>query len=536
MMSADKVLYNGRIYTMDPLLPRAQAIALNGSRILALGSDEAIRPLLGPLGCAIDLKGRAVVPGFIDSHVHFVLFSLNLQRVDLTGAKTKGEALNRVGARAQTVPPGEWILGGGWDRNLWEDSDFPTRQDLDTVAPRHPVALDSKDVHTTWLNSLALQRAGITSETPDPSGGEIVRDTTGRPTGILREQAQHLLDEIKARPSASACRAAVREGIRHVHRVGVTGFHDCEDEQAFIIFQELAEAGELACRVLMHLAVDNLDAAIQVGLRSGFGNDRLRIGGLKMFVDGALGSRSAYMLEPFTGEPANRGIVVTDRATLEKLVCQASAAGISATVHAIGDAANRQALDALAVARSQAFDRRLRHRIEHAQLVNLADIPRFAELDLIASMQPQHATADIDLVERYWTGERVAGVYAWRKLLNAGARLTFGSDAPVEMLNPLLGIHAAVTRRRADGYPGPEGWRSEECLTVEEAVRGFTLGAAYASGEENLKGTLAPGKLADLVVLSQDIFTIPPMDIAETQVEATLFDGRFVYGDPASSE
>lgn len=531
-MLADTVMYNGRIYTVDPLTPQAQAIALRGPRIEALGSDEAILPLLRPSGCAVDLRGRAVVPGFIDSHVHFLLFSLGLQRVNLVGAGSKVEVLERVRARALTTPPGDWILGGGWDRNLWEDNAFPTRHDLDVVAPRQPVALSSKDVHTTWLNSLALQQAGITADTFDPPGGEIVRDASGIPTGILREQAQHLIDNVIARPSAAARRAAVREGIACAHQVGVTGFHDCEDEEAFITFQELAEAGELTCRVLMHLAADNLDAAIRVGLRTGFGNDRLRIGGLKVFVDGALGSRSAYMLEPFTGESDNCGILVTDHATLADMVCRASAAGISAAIHAIGDAANRLALDALQAARSQTIDQRLRHRIEHAQLLNLSDIPRFAELEVIASMQPQHATADIDLVERHWAGGRIAGAYAWRKLLNDGARLAFGSDAPVEALSPLLGIHAAVTRRRVDGYPGPQGWRSEECLTVAEALRGFTLDAAYASGEEALKGSLTPGKLADLVILSQDIFAIPPMDIAETRVEATIFNGQFVHGNP----
>jgi predicted amidohydrolase YtcJ len=282
------------------------------------------------------------------------------------------------------------------------------------------------------------------------------------------------------------------------------------------------------------LAVENLDAAIQLGLRTGFGNDRLRIGGLKIFVDGALGSRSASMLEPFTGDPKNRGIAITARPALGGLVSRASAAGIASTIHAIGDAANRQALDALEAARGQEPDRRLRHRIEHAQLLDATDISRFAQLDVIASMQPQHATADIDLAETYWSGERIAGAYAWRKLLNSGARLAFGSDCPVEVMDPLAGIHAAVTRRRADGYPGPDGWRPEESLTVEEAVRGFTIGAAYASGEENQKGSLTPGKLADLVVLSQDIFTAPPMEIFETRVEATVFDGQVVFGDLVS--
>ena len=533
-MRADIVLYNGHIYTMDPRQPKAQAVALRGSRIAALGTDEEVRPLLASSGSSVDLAGRTVLPGFIDSHVHFVLFALNLQRIDLTGAASKAEALERVKARAQATPPGDWILGGGWDRNLWEETVCPTKEDLDAVVPRHPVALDSKDVHTMWLNSLALQQAGITSETPDPPGGEIVRDAEGQPTGVLRETAQALFNQLKVRPSPSTYRAAVREGIWQAHRVGVTGFHDCEDETAFITFQELAEAGELECRVLVHLAVENLDAAIQLGLRTGFGNDRLRIGGLKIFVDGSLGSRSACMLEPFTSDPENWGILITDRPTLENLVCRASAAGIASTIHAIGDAANREALDVLEVARRQEFDRRLRHRIEHAQLVNVADISRFAQLDVIASMQPQHTTADIDLVETYWSGERIAGAYAWRKLLNTGARLTFGSDCPVEVMDPLAGIHAAITRRRADGYPGPDGWRSEECLTVEEAVRGFTIGAAYASGEENLKGSLTPGKLADLVVLSRDIFAVPPMEIVETRVEATIFDGQVVYGDVAS--
>jgi len=533
-MHADTVLYNGHIHTMDPSRPKAQAIALIDSRIAALGTDEEIRPLLVSSGSSVDLGGRTVLPGFIDSHVHFVLFALSLQRIDLTGAGSKAEALECVKARAQATPPTDWVLGGGWDRNLWEETDFPTREDLDAVVPRHPVALDSKDVHTMWLNSLALRQVGITSETPDPPGGEIVRDAEGQPTGVLRERAQALFSQVKVRPSPSICRAAVRAGIWRAHRVGVTGFHDCEDELAFITFQELAEAGELECRVLVHLAVENLDAAIQLGLRTGFGNDRLRSGGLKIFVDGALGSRSAYMLEPFTGDPENWGIAVTAQPTLRNLVSRASTAGIASTIHAIGDAANREALDALEEARGKEPDRRLRHRIEHAQLVDAADISRFAQLDVIASMQPQHATADIDLVETYWSGERVAGAYAWRKLLNSGARLTFGSDCPVEVMDPLAGIHAAVTRRRADGYPGPDGWRPEECLTVEEAVRGFTIGAAYASGEENLKGSLTPGKLADLVVLSQDIFTVPPMEIVETRVEATIFDGQVVYSDGVS--
>jgi predicted amidohydrolase YtcJ len=528
-MPADLVLYNAQIYTMDSQTPYAEAIAVAGRHILAVGSDQEMLDLQGPNGRVIDLMGRTVVPGFIDSHVHFALFSLSLQRANLTGTASKAEAIERVRARAETLPPDAWIEGGGWDRNLWSNPSFPDRQDLDAVSPRNPIALYSKDVHSTWANSLALSMAGISRDTPDPAGGEIVRDAEGNPTGILRETAQVLLYDVKLPPKSDAVRAALRAGLAHAASVGITGFHDCEDERVFIAFQKLEAAQELTCRVYMHLAASNLDAAIKTGLRTGFGNDRLRIGGLKLFADGALGSRSAYMLEPYTNDAANRGIQVTDGAALRDLIGRASHAGISAVVHAIGDAANREVLDAFEAVRQTEPAHRLRHRMEHVQILNEADIPRLAQLDVIASMQPQHATADIDLVEAYWSGERIRGAYAWRSLLRARTKMAFGSDCPVETMSPLSGIHAAVTRRRVNGYPGSAGWRPEECLTVMEAVQAYTTGAAYASGEEALKGSLTPGKLADLAVLSHDIFHIPPMTIPETRVDLTVFDGHVLY-------
>jgi predicted amidohydrolase YtcJ len=528
-MQANLVLYNGQIHTMDARFPRAEAMAISGRRILALGANQDMQDLLEPGGARIDLAGRVVVPGFIDSHVHFALFSLKLQQIDLTGARDQAAAVERVRVHAAKMPPGEWILGGGWDRNLWPHAALPDRAALDAAAPRHPVALYSKDVHSLWVNSAALQAAGIAGDTPDPAGGEIVRDPAGRATGILRETAQDLVHRVKTESTPAALRVALRAGLTHAHSAGVTGVHDCEDEQAFIAFQHLAAAGELSCRVCMHLAASNLEAAIRLGLRTGFGNDRLRMGGLKLFADGALGSRSAFMLEPYTGDAENRGIQVTNGDTLRDLIGRASRAGISAVVHAIGDAANREVLDALEEVRRGEPDRTLRHRIEHVQLLDPADVPRLAQLDIIASMQPQHATADIDLVEAYWSGERSRGAYAWRQLTDAGTKLAFGSDCPVETMAPLLGIHAAATRRRADGYPVPGGWRPEECLTVEEAVRAYTIGAAYASGEEAIKGSLSPGKLADAAVLSQDIFRIPPMEIADTEVDLTLFDGEVAH-------
>jgi predicted amidohydrolase YtcJ len=529
-MQADLVLYNGRIYTMARANPRAQAVAIAGNRIAAVGDDDQMKSLLAPGGEAIDLGGRTVLPGLTDCHIHFVEYALRLRRIDLSGAQSRAEAVQRVAERAQITQPGEWLLGGGWDRNIWDDPRFPTKEDLDSVAPHHPVALNSKDGHSLWVNSLALARAGITAETPDPPGGEIERRPgTGEPTGILKESAALLVEEVIEKPSLEAIQSALKAAMANAQQAGLTGIHDCEDELAFAAFQELAKKGELGLRVLMHIPAKNLDAAIGLGLRTGFGNEWLRVGGVKMFADGALGSRTAAMLAPYLDEPLNLGITVTPKEEIRELVRKAGRAGISVAIHAIGDRANRDVLDVLEESRQRGEGMDLRHRIEHVQLLHPTDIPRLARLGVIASMQPIHATSDMDMVERHWGEERARGAYAWRSLLNAGTVLAFGSDCPVESLDPLAGIHAAVTRRRADGSPGPEGWHPEERITVEEAVWAYTLGAAYASGEEREKGSIAPGKLADLLVLSQDIFAIPPMAILETKVEATVLDGRFIY-------
>lgn len=530
-MQANLVLYNGRIYTMDRAGPQVQAVAVFGNKIAAVGNDTQIKHLLAPDGRAIDLEGRTVLPGLTDSHLHFVAYALRLTRIDLSGIKSKAEAVRRVAERAHTTKPGEWLLGGGWDRNLWEDVSFPSKEDLDSVTPHNPVALSSKDGHSLWVNSLALTRAGVTAETPSPPGGEIEREPgTGEPTGILKENAEDLVESIIEDPSLGTIESALRAAIANAQRAGLTGIHDCEGELAFAAFQELLKNDELGLRVLMHIPVKNLDDAIGLGLRTGFGSEQLRVGGVKMFADGALGSRTAAMLAPYEDEPLNLGIVVTPKEGMRELVSKASRAGLSVAIHAIGDRANRDVLDVLEESRQSDKGRGLRHRIEHAQLLHPADIPRLAKLGVIASMQPIHATSDMEMVKRHWGEERARGAYAWRSLLDAGTVLAFGSDCPVETLDPLVGIHAAVTRRRADGSPGPEGWHPGERITVEDAVRAYTLGAAYASGEERVKGSITPGKLADLVVLSQDIFAIPPMAILDTEVEATILDGQFVYG------
>lgn len=528
-MQADLVLNNGNIHTMDANRPRAQAIAIAGNRLLAVGRDAEMQALLAPQARSIDLHGRTVVPGFIDAHVHFLSYALGLQQIDLVGVPTLEGALARVAARAANTPAGQWLHGRGWDHSLWAGGRFPTRGDLDRVAPSHPVYLKRKCGHAGWANSRALELAGITAATPDPPGGAIDRDpATGQPTGILKERAMELISHLFQGPAVDEAVEAIKAGMPHAHRLGLVGVHTMESSNSWRAFQKLRASGELKLRVLMQIPEENLDAAVQIGLQSGLGDERLRIGGVKVFADGSLGAHTAWMLEPYADAPDDYGIAVATPEYLREVVGKASRAGMAAFVHAIGDRANREVLNVIESSRQAGEGRHLRHRIEHAQLIHAEDIPRFARSGVIASMQPIHATQDMLMADTRW-GQRSTGAYAWRSLLDSGAVLAFGSDSPVEDLSVMKGIHAAVTRRRADGSPGPDGWYPAQRLTVVEAVYAYTTGVAYASGEEAIKGTLAPGKLADLVVLSQDIFSIEPMAILETEVVATLFDGEFVY-------
>ncbi len=528
-MQADLVLYNGNVHTMDPTSPRVQAVAITGNCVVAVGSDAEMRALLSSKGKAIDLQGRTVVPGFIDAHLHFMSYGLSLKQIDLAQVPTLEQALARVAARAAETPAGQWLTGRGWNHSLWEGGAFPSRHDLDDVAPEQPVFLRRKCGHAGWANSRALALAAITAETADPPGGAIDHDAaTGQPTGILKETAMDLMSDLIEKPSLDEAMEAIQTGISKAHKLGLVGVHTMEASPAFRAFQQLRAEGKLKLRVLMQIPAKNLDAAIQVGLRSGLGDELLRIGGVKLFADGALGPYTAYMLEPYSDDPANYGIAIADAAHLTKVIGKAAQAGIASFTHAIGDRANREVLDAVQTSREAGVGLHLRHRIEHTQLLHPDDVARLAKLGVIASMQPIHATQDMLVADELW-GARCAGGYPWRSLLDSGAVVAFGSDSPVEDLDVMKGIHAAVTRRRPDGYPGPDGWYPEQALTVAEAVYAYTAGAAYASGEEAIKGTLSPGKLADLVVLSQDIFTIDPMSIPETKVWVTMFDGEFVY-------
>jgi predicted amidohydrolase YtcJ len=535
-MQADLLLVNGTIYTMDAEQPRAQALAIAGNRILAVGDQADLRPLLRPGGRLIDLEGRAAIPGLIDAHVHFGWHSIAIyqKRVDLDNVPSRAEAVARVAEAARRKPAGDWIQGAGWNKNIWPDvpataGGFPTASDLDAAAPDHPVALEDKSHHATWVNSRALELSGITADTEDPPGGEILHDESGQPTGMLLETASDLVYRAIPDPSVKVFVEALRQGIAEAQSLGLTGIHDPGHPAVLSALQLLHAEGELGLRALVHIPTDGLEAAAKLGLRSGLGDEALRIGGLKIFADGALGPQSAHMLAPYEGTADNCGIPTHTAAELNDLVCRARRAGLSATIHAIGDGANRAALNAIEEARAdESLPPHLPDRIEHVQLLHQDDLPRLAQLGVVASMQPIHATSDMDMAGRYW-GSRCEFSYAWQGLLDSGAVLAFGSDCPIETLDPLAGIHAAVTRRRADGSPGPQGWISAQRVSVVQAVGAYTLGAARASGEAHLKGSLVPGKLADLAVLSLDIFETDPMAILDARVEMTIFDGQIVF-------
>lgn len=530
-MPATLVLTNGQIHTMDPERPRVSAVAIRGDEIIAAGEDDEAKALLGAEGEWIDLGGRAVTPGLVDAHVHFQWYALNLQRIDLFEVPTLEEALRRVEAAAAEMEGDGWLQGRGWTQDVWPSRAFPTAADLDRVAPDVPVYLIHKSGHAAWANSRALRLAGVTADTPDPDGGQIQRDERGRPTGILFETAMNLVSERIPEPTVAEVADAMRAAQEQCWQLGLTGLHDFDGRSSFQALQTLRHNGELGLRVIKNIPAHLLEHAAAVGLRSGFGDDWLRIGAIKIFADGALGPRTAYMIEPYEGEPDNRGIAVTDKEEMMAIAVEASANGLGLTIHAIGDRANHDVLDVYEAVREveQVEGRpRLRHRIEHVQIIHPDDKDRLAELDVIASVQPSHATADMEMADRYW-GERARYSYAWRTMLESGATLVFGSDAPIESIAPLPGLYAAVARRRPDGAPGPAGWYPEQRLTLAEAVHAFTRAAAVTGGREAYQGMIAPGYLADLTIFGRDIFSAPAEALLETEIAGTLVGGAFKY-------
>src|SRR5215208_5423815 len=497
------LLEGGTIRTLDPAAPVVDRLAITDGRIRARPAPDARR---------IDLEGRCVLPGFNDAHVHFPTWSLAQSQVRLEGARSLADAVGRVADGLASARPGAWLRGLGWRDADWTEP--PARAALDAIAPDTPVILTSKDYHSLWLNSAALARAGGDLDTP---GGVVERDSGGDPTGVLRENAAWRFRDRHAAPTMDEMLEACRAGLRIAASRGVTAVHDKDGWMGSLeVFQRLRESGELTMRVWQSIPVERLPALRELWLRSGFGDDLVRAGYLKVFMDGTLGSATAKLLD-------GSGVELTSAERLAEIVREAAAAGWPVGVHAIGDAANRAALDAFEATAGDWRPLGLRQRIEHAQLLDPAELPRFAAIGVAASVQFSHAPSDRDLADRVWEGH--TGAYAYRSLLESGARLANGSDAPVEELDPLAGLAAAV-RRSLDERPA---WRPEQALTVDAALRASCVEPAWLARDEDRRGTLAPGKLADLVVLNRDPFTCPSDELPQLEVVATLLDGRITY-------
>ncbi len=541
------ILYNANIYTLDQHRPKVSALAFQGERILAVGSDQDLLSRYAGLEDEIDLGGRTILPGLTDAHIHLQQYALSLEKVDCE-TETLEECLRRIAERAKQSKPGDWILGHGWNQNDWV-SGYGRFRELDLVAPQNPVYLTAKSLHAAWVNTSALQSAGIGANTPDPPDGKIQRDQSGAPTGILFEGAMTLIAERIPSPSVEKIAESIEASQKNLWEMGITGCHDFDRQACFAALQILHARDALRLRVIKSIPIESLTHAIEIGLRSGFGDDYLRIGSLKAFADGALGPRTAAMLQPYKEEPDNTGLLLMDAEELFELGCQAVRNGLSLAVHAIGDRANHEVLNAFEQLRMieddliagveqgelQGKPARLRHRIEHVQVIHPEDIPRLAKTGVIASMQPVHATSDYPMADRHW-GERAAYAYAWRSILNHAVPLAFGSDAPVESPNPFWGLHAAITRQRQDGSPGPQGWYPSQKLRLYEALQAYTTGAALAAGMADRLGRLVPGYLADLIVLEEDPFSCPPDALPGIRPRATMIGGEWVYTHPDLQE
>lgn len=521
------ILSGGKIYP-HPFAKRPEdSLAVSEGKIVYLGQRNGALQLVGAKTEKINLRGKAVIPAFTDCHVHFLSWALSLKRANLDGISDFKEVLGKIKEAGKELSPGEWLLGRGWNKNLWRDSDFPNKTDLDTILPDSPILLRSKDGHTIWVNSLALKLAKIDRNTSDPEGGLIARNPKGEPTGILHENACLLLDPQVKKPTRNVLKKALLEAIKHAHREGVVGIHDCEEEEeALSLWQELVSAGKLSLRVYKMIPQEQLESASSLGLCTGSGDEYLRIGAVKTYADGALGSQTALMFAAYQGRPGDFGVEVKSRKELQSLVETAVKSNLSVAVHAIGDKANHNVISVFEKYKKEFAKRKLRPRIEHAQLLRREDIPRFAKSNIIASVQPSHVVADRDTAERYW-GSRCETIYPFKSLLKSGALLCFGSDAPIERLNPLEGIYAAVNRKKPDDPRG--SWYPPEKLKVAEAIAGFTIWAAQAAGEDDLKGSLTVGKFADMLILSEDIFEIDAEEIHKTKILATFLAGRMVY-------
>ena len=528
---ADLILVNTKIYTVDDSHPFAEAMAVRGGRVAFVGSTHEALLLRGPSTQVLDLAGRTVIPGMVDAHAHLFELGTFLRDIDLTDTRSFEAIVARVGERVKSVPSGRWVIGRGWDQNKWGDTRFPTNDALSRVTPNNPVVLGRIDGHAILANVAAMKAAGVTSATRDPAGGRIERTTAGEPTGVFVDNAMSLVEKVVPPLSHDEMRSASLAAIAESNRWGLVGLHDPgEPREVLDMFEELAKENKFNLRVYAMISDDSaaIEHYFQVGPQSALYDNHLWIRAIKLYADGALGSRGAALLDPYADDPKNNGLLKSTPEHLRDVSIRALQHGFQVATHAIGDRGNRVALDAYQAALEKVPTVDHRFRIEHVQVLDHADIPRFAQLGVIPSMQSVHQTSDM-----YWAAtrlgpSRVLGAYAWRSLLETGVIVPNGSDFPVERVNPLYSFHAAVSRQDEHDWPAG-GWYPEQRMTRDEALKSMTIWPAFAAFQEQLMGSLTPGKLADFDVLDRDIMVVPASEILGTQVLATYIGGRAVY-------
>jgi predicted amidohydrolase YtcJ len=530
--AADLIIHHALIWTVNPGQPQAEAVAVLGERIVAVGSDAEVMRWQGAATRIIDAGGKRLLPGFNDAHVHFSDGGASLVAVQLNDATSLAEFVKRIGEYARQQAKGEWLREGEWDETKWSPAKLPTRQDIDAVTPDNPVALDRYDGHMILVNSKALALAGISAATPDPPGGVIVRDASGNPTGALKDAATDLMTKVIPPPSALQRRRAIEGAMRHAASLGVTSVQDMAEDYADIaVYAALLREGKLTVRVYGAPLIAGVEDQAKLGIGRAFGSPSLRIGALKMFADGSLGSRTAYFFQPFADDPTQRGLLAADMLPLERTrewLRRADAADLQVCTHAIGDAAISTVLDLYAEIDRADGPRERRWRIEHAQHMAAADFERFAKLKVIASVQPYQAIDDGRWAEARIGHDRASRTYAFKTFEEHGVRLAFGTDWPVVRLDPLLTLYAAVTRATLDGKQ-PNGWFPEQRISIQDALAAYTMGSAYAEFQERDKGSIEPGKLADMVLLDRDVLSIPPAQIRDAHVITTWLGGKEIY-------
>ena len=530
--AADLIIRNARIWTVDPSHPEAEAVAVLGDRIVAVGSNQQVDAWRGSNTRAVDGEGKRLLPGFNDAHVHFVDGGAQLDNVELNDATSTREFARRIGERAAKTPKSEWLLGGDWDETKWTPAELPTKELIDSLTPETPVAVNRYDGHMILANSLALKLAGVTAQTPDPPGGVIVRDAKGNPTGALKDAAADLVYKVIPPMTHDQRRHAVERALAHAASLGVTSVQHMNPGFVDIaIYNELLDEGKLTTRIYAAPLITQVDDQVKIGIRRAFGGPYLRIGGVKAYADGSLGSATAYFFEAFTDQPTNHGLLSDEMHPISLMhdrMMRADAAGLQLCTHAIGDAGISAILDIYDEIEKNHGARDRRWRIEHAQHMAARDFDRFARLHVIASVQPYQAIDDGRWAESRIGHDRASRTYAFRTFLNHGVRLALGTDWNVAPLDPMLTLYGAVTRATLDGK-NPNGWFPEQKLTIKEAIEAYTMGSAYAEFQEHEKGSITPGKLADMVLLSDDVLAIDPVKIRDVKVLKTWVGGKLVY-------